>query len=408
MALPTNILQTVQTYQNSGLGLLTNLNCFMSTANMKFKDFNKLEGNLGDTVTFDLPPRYAIGDTLVATFQASTQRVQPLTVNRAKNVAFEFSAQQFILNVEDYMAKFGESAVAELGAYIEADIASVIPEHTYRFYGSTSSAMSSYQELAQALSFFRSYGAVKNNTRGYLPNTNVPAIIGSGLSQFATNRNNEIANSWELGAFSMTEWYQSNLLPVHTAGVAGQEQDTLTFVSINAAGTEITFSGAGTDTGYFKAGDLLYFLSDVRYLTFVGHKPSPNPVQVRITADADSSGGTVVASIYPALIYAPTLGTPGAAESNLTRALTTSDTAKVLNSHRCGLITSGDPLYVAMPKLPETVPFPSHSEIDPDTGVSLRMYYGELFGQNERGVVYDAIWGRTMADNYAMRLIFPV
>ena len=51
---PNNILQTVQTYQRSSLGLLLNLCCFVSTANTRFKDFDKIQANLGSTVTFDL------------------------------------------------------------------------------------------------------------------------------------------------------------------------------------------------------------------------------------------------------------------------------------------------------------------------------------------------------------------
>jgi hypothetical protein len=58
MAVPNNILQQVQTYQLSNLAYLQNLNCFVATANTKFKNFEKLTANLGDTVTFDLPPRF--------------------------------------------------------------------------------------------------------------------------------------------------------------------------------------------------------------------------------------------------------------------------------------------------------------------------------------------------------------
>lgn len=47
MAVPNNILQQVQTYQMSNLAYLQNLNCFVSTANTKFKNFEKLTANLG-------------------------------------------------------------------------------------------------------------------------------------------------------------------------------------------------------------------------------------------------------------------------------------------------------------------------------------------------------------------------
>ena len=48
MAVPTNILQQVQTYQESSLAYLVNLNCFVTTANTKFKDFENKIANLDE------------------------------------------------------------------------------------------------------------------------------------------------------------------------------------------------------------------------------------------------------------------------------------------------------------------------------------------------------------------------
>ena len=82
--------------------------------------------------------------------------------------------------------------------------------------------------------------------------------------------------------------------------------------------------------------------------------------------------------------------------------------AGALPDHRAGLICSGDPLFLAMPRLPEEVPFPTANVIDPDSGASMRMYYGSVFGQNERGFVNDCIWGSTLVDEYAMRVVYPL
>ena len=46
--------------------------------------------------------------------------------------------------------------------------------------------------------------------------------------------------------------------------------------------------------------------------------------------------------------------------------------------------------------------------VDPETGASIRQYYGSLFGQNTRGMIHDAIWGSTMVPEYAMAVIFPM
>lgn len=397
-----NILEQVQTYQLSQLALLTNENCFIGTANKDYLQFNKLPANLGDTVTFDLPPRYLSYPTLVANFQGSKQRVHSLTVDQAQNVSYEFSNQQFIFNAREYMDRFGKSAVAELGAYVEANVAEncLTP---YRFYGDGTTPINSYGQLAQALANFRNYGAATADTYGYLWDLAVPGIVNSGLNQFVPSRNEAAANSWMLGDFDTCTWTKSNFLPEHTSGTVGENADTLTFVSINAAGDQITFSGVTTNSGAIKKNDLIQFDGDIRYLTFIGHRPSGQKVQVRATADADGTTGTVVVNITPALI-----ATNDNSAKNLTRALTTSDTATALPSHRRGMIASGRALYLAMPQLPEQYPFPTGNEVDPDTKVSMRSYYGSTFGQNQQGFVNDVIWGSSMVGEYGLALIFPL
>lgn len=407
-----NILQQVITYQMSGLALLENENCFIATANTKFKNFQDLIANLGDTVSFDLPPRMVAETGLVVgSFQGVTQRVQNLVCGESSNVNYAFTAQEFIFNVDDYMERFGASAIAELGASIEADVASVILSHTYRFYGNGVTPINSFTQLAEALAFYRNYGSPKVDIKGYLDDLAVPAIIGSGLNQFATNRNNEIAMSWEVGPFSNCTWYQSNLLPTHQAGNVGINATTLTVVSINGAGDQITFSGAGvSDPDAIKANDLLQFQdgvsgqTDLRYLTFIGHKVSGNPVQVRATANAASTGGgQVVVSIFPALI-----STAGLPTTNINTPIVAGQQAKALPSHRRGMICGGSALFLAMPRLPDQNPFPTANEVDPDTGVSIRLTYGATFGQNQMGLIHDAIWGKTLVDEYTIALIFPL
>lgn len=410
-----NILQQVQTYQMSNLAYLQNLNCFISTANTRFKDFDKIEANLGSTVTFDLPPRFVTANSLVAVFQPAAQRVQSLTVNNAYNTSYVFSAEQFIFNVRDYMEKFGKAATVELGAQIEANVAQNCVTNTFRFYGNGVTQINSFQQLAQALAMFRNFGAATSNAKGYLSDVAIPSIVNSGLQQFATNRNNEIANSWELGGFSQCEWYQSNLLPVHIAGTEGAEASVLTVVSVtmnaNNQITAITFSGtnAPNDADSVKQFDKFQFndgvpgFENVRFLTFTGHQPSSNPVQFMAIADAGSTAGSqVTVNIYPPLQAA--MG----ADQNITTQIVAGMQASVLPSHRAGMITAGDPLFLAMPRLPEEVPFPTASKTDPDTGVSMRMYYGSKFGENQRGMIHDVIWGSTLVPEYAMSLIFPL
>jgi len=442
MATPTNVLQQVQTYQRSNLALLENLNCMMNIGNFKFKDFENITANLGSSVTFDLPPRFTTAIGLVASFQPAVQRVLTLTCDQATNTSYEFTAQERIFNVEkdteSYMEMFGRSAVAEMGANIEANLAlnanSSVPVnnvvngqtvptgalHTesgpFRFFGDGVTPINSYQQLAQMIANFKNFGSVAQGIKVVLPDVSIPPIVGTGLNQFAPNRNNDIANSWEVGEFGTPPvmYYQSNLLPQHTSGNVGVNGTTLTVISTNdptgASITQITFSGAtASDASAILSGDLGQFQDNVsghpnlRFLTFIGHTISKQPVQIRATADSAADGsGHVTVTFTPALSSVP------GGNQNINTNIVAGMQMKFLPSHTCGLVLGGDAFYVAMPRLPDQYPFPTAAEYDPDTGVSMRMTYGSLFGQNQMGMIHDCTWGSVLVPEYTMRIAFPV
>lgn len=433
MAAPTNILQTVITYQKAELAWLLNQYCAIALTNKKFKNFENMTANLGDTVSFDLAPRYTTYGGLVITMQPSTQRVENLVCSQASNVSAGYTDQQFIFNVRDYMDRFGMAAMKELGNKIESDILKSItgtvrnnnPQSSsfgalvsttsgaYRFYGNAVTALNSYQQLAQGIANFQDFGASDILLRGILPSVDIPGFIGSGLNQFVPKRNEEIATKWMLGEFAGCDWHKSNLLPLHVAGTIGDTaapNNVLTLVSVSADGQTLVFTEptAGTDANAFKAGDMVQFndgvsgKANLRFRHFIGHDVSQQPVQFRVTADAATVAGTVTLQIYPALI-----STNGDAAQNLNVALSAGMQATPLPSHRAGVIWSGDQYYMAMPQLPDQSPFTTVNMQDKDTGAAIRHYYGVLFGQNVRSYVRDAIWGSDMVAENALRLVFP-
>ena len=441
MAYPNdNQFQQVITYQMAELAIMQNSNCGIMLANKDFIEFQNKTGQLGDVVSFDLAPRAFAISGLIANPQPAQQRVQNLTCSQAANISYELTDQQFIFNVENYIKKFGDARIEELGGNIEADIlknftSSVtvngdpglpnfgqIVDPTsgpYRFYGDGYTAIDSVSQLAQANSNFEDYGAAKLNRCAILPTTVISEIVNTAMNQFAPTRNDKYAQSWMLGNFGGVEYYKSNLLPIHEAGSvgnAGNPGDTLTLVSTNDPSgnniTQLTLSGASaSDVNAIKNGDLAVFIDDVagqpnlRYRTFTVHKVSSQPVQPRMTGDAASNvSGNVTVNIFPTL-----QSTPGA-NQNLSTSLRAGMKLKFLPSHRAGGLMSGNPLYLAMPKLPDQMPFPSVSTSDPETGASIRHYWGATLGstKNMRMYCYDQIWGSTLVAENCMRYVFPL
>ena len=437
---PVNILQTVQTYQKAELAWLLNSYVGISKANKKFEDFNDLTANLGDTVVFDTTPRYISYAGLVITEQPSTQRVQSLTCSQAANVAAAYTDQQFIFNVREYMDRFGISAMKELGAIIESDIlrnfvSGVIvndPQNAnfgspqihsgpFRFYGDGVTPINSFTQLAQAVANFEDFGAATHDMMSILPVANIPAIVGTGLNQFAMRRNDEIAMDWELGRFANTEWYESNLLPTHVSGTIGNTaapNNIMTVVSVNDPTgvnvTSISFTEptGGTDANAVKAGDLFQFNDGVsgqpnmRFLTFIGHKVTQHPVQFRATANAGTTAGAITVQIETisgvGLVWAQNQN------QNINNTIVAGMTVTPLPSHRAGILMSGNQFYLAMPRLPDESPFTTVNMTDADSGASIRHYFGSQFGMNNRAYVRDAIWGSTLVSENSLRMIFPL
>jgi hypothetical protein len=247
----------------------------------------------------------------VAKEELTQQQVNtPVATSTSFNTAYAFNVQQFIFNVRDYMEKFGKAAIAELSAKVEADVASNALTHTYRFYGDGKTVIKNYGDLAQMLANYRNYGATQDSPKVYLPDMAIPSIINSGLSQFVLDRNKEAANSWELGNFARAQFYQSNLLPIHLAGDCGNAGTVLTVESTSDPSgkhiTQLTLSDIDKkSTNAFKANDLIQFQDTgafkLRYLTFIGHQPSAQPVQRRVIKDAASDDkGNVTINIFPA------------------------------------------------------------------------------------------------------------
>ena len=440
MTTPVNVLQTVQTYQKAELAWLLNSFVGINIANKKFKNFNDLTANLGDTVTFDTTPRYISYAGLQITEQPSVQRVQSLICSQAANVAAAYTDQQFIFNVRDYMDRFGMSAMKELGSLIESDILRNFisgvrvndPQNSgfnslqvnsgpFRFYGDGVTPINSFTQLAQSVANFEDFGAATHKMMGILPVANIPAIVGTGLNQFAMRRNDEIANSWELGKFSNTDWYESNLLPVHVSGTIGNTaapNNVMTVVSTNDPTgvnvTSITFTEptSGTDANAIKAGDLFQFNDGIsgkpnlRFLTFIGHSVCSQPVQFRAIADAASVAGTVTVQVQTinsvGLVWAQNQN------QNLNAAIQAGMTVTPLPSHRAGILMSGDQFYLAMPRLPDESPFTTSNMVDTDSGASIRHYFGSQFGMNNRAYVRDSVWGSCLVSENSLRYAFPL
>ncbi len=411
MTVLTNAFQNVALYRDSGLAYLINKFPMIHKFNKKFKDFDRLDGNLGNTVTYDLPPRFLAQEGLiVGGTNDAVQRVRSLVTDKSQHVAFDFSAEQYIFNAEDYMDKFGRGAMVGLGTKIESDIETLAVTNTYKFFDFRGAGDLSYRNLAQANVKFRTQGSTNGPLEVYLPDVVQPSIIDNGLGQFVTTRNNEIAMSWELGFMNDANYNSCNLLPTHISGESSDSNSADVFLTtgLNVDGDQLHLIN-GTDNPFaIRKDDILVFnkSSGLRFLTENGGGVSANEVSVRATADAAVVGGEVIVDIYPSLVSITV--DPLNAESNINQPVGASDSITVIGDHRAGMIIADNAGFLAMNRLPDTAPFPSHTKPDLDSGANIRMYYGAFLGENRYMTVYDSLYGFDVDPQRTMRLIFPV
>jgi hypothetical protein len=447
----TNMLQSVQLYEKSALAYMQNLNCFVGSLNTKFKDFNQFKGQLGDTVTMELPYRFTAAEGLVAVSQPVTQRKHSLVLDRSANVTFDYTSPEEILNLgkDGRPSELGVAAIYSLAAQVEGVVAKtahsavevmvtdpsdpsrMIPSgalHTesgpYRFYNDGVTAINSYQQLQQAVENLMELGNPGMDMKFYVPNSVVPAIIGSGLGQFVPKRNDDIANSWEIGAFGtpLVNYYKSNMLPVHYSGAVGNASGNdryLTIVSVNdptgANVTQITCTSTLTSTAKaVRAGDVGSIISTSGYTTphattHIGGVATSQPIQMRIASDANTDvSGNITITIIADDENKGLCWQAGNPNQNCDISLEAGMRIQIYPTHRCGILVSGNAFYLAMPRLPDQSPYDSHAEYDESTGVSMRVAAGSLLGLNKTRVIHDCIYACTLVPSYSMRILFPI
>ena len=412
-----NLLQAVETYNEAGLQVLENSNPFIFYSNKKFENYKTANSaNLGSTINFKLRTRFLSNEgTLVATPQDVEQRIQSLTVSEAANIAYSFSDEELIFNVEEDTEQFVKEAVGELDATVGANIAQVALTNTYRAFGDGFTAIDSDQQYAQAIVNFRNYGAVMQGTKLFVSDVSIPPVISNEQTKFVVSRNNISGNSWEIGSMSGANFYSTNLLPTQYAGEVGNGAIELTLTGISGDGKTLTFSSALPNAPVALAeNDILTFdppgatnSTGLVFLTFTGHIPSRQLVQQRVTADAISDGaGNITVTVTPGLIFDPT-----SANRNVNIDPTTLYgvlNATSLPDHQAGLLFSGNPLFVGMPKLNNLSPFVSAVNMDQGSGAAMRSYYGSQLGLATSLFVNDLIYGKTLVDEMAMRLVYPL
>ncbi len=265
---------------------------------------------------------------------------------------------------------------------------------------------------------------LQGNVDVFLDHRATRRIVSSQQALFTPNMNDNSVQKWVAGlGVEGMDFFKSNLLHTHTAGSIGDGNIELTLTNASADGKTLTFDAGVANAGAEAAkNDIIEFViqnldgTDNLYpLTMGGTNAdlSSQKVQARVTADAavDAAGSIViqvVANHDKGLFARDEANGTENGFANISRAFVTganADKARIIPSHKSGVMSLKDSLYLAMADLPSLAPFDSSTQtVD---GVSLRM--GNVTNGDTRACNYyiDGLYGIYWQPESTMRICLP-
>lgn len=433
MAAVNNQFFDVEGYvADEALPELESLFSMAATFDTQFEDWEKVEkyGTRGNKFAVKRPARINTLDTL--SFNATTsgqydELSMTVVADQFKSAPTPISSDQLATyNPESFLSDIGRGAIASIVTKVEAFCCQRAAFTGYRFMGSPDvpvTQLQTFTDLTVGLAKFRAYGG-DVLAHCHLPIIDSAKITQSGLQQFATKRNDEIAINGEIGELTgvyNTRFYQNALLPIHTSGTASAEgeieisavadstaTDPFTGETVNT--TTISLTNMTDATATVVQNDLLDVgaLQGLKYLTYIGYENSEVDVQARVITGGTAAGGDLDIVVYPRLTFDATNTNT---ERNLPRAIATGaagDKVRIVKSHRCGTVFLKDYMKFVAPKLPHEDPYKTGTYMDPDTKVSLRAYSGSVLGGNTHQFVHDIMYGANGAAEGVMRICLPL
>lgn len=435
-----NNLQLVQGYVTIAEHILSNELCVVKTLDKEYQNWDVPEtyGTRGQTFLAKMPTRLTPSSGLTfnpdGNVGSFVERTISISADQLTNLPYPITnVESATFKTKDIISDNGRTSINEMANQFEKFAIESVANSGYRFVGNPAAApgqMQTVSDVTIGVSQFQSFGCAGLGNYFIMPMLAAARTIQTGLQQFVTKRNDDLALKGEigqLGGVNGVTFCQNNLLGKHIAGTLSEDAANLstgfTIVSVTPDNIINPDDGAGTNTSTvvitgtpgltILENDLidigqLNTISPLNFLTFTGYADGEAPVQGRVIADAvEAPGGTYTFQIQPALIFDVT-------ETNSFRNLSRDiiagvDTIRIVKSHSRGLLYYGNYGKWVAPTLPDTEPFPGGSVRSADTGVSFRAYYGQVgIGDPTKYFVHDAIYGYGSASEGFARVIYPL
>ena len=269
----------------------------------QYDDEYKQKGvKMGDTITLRLPQRYEVTVGAVMNPTPLTDQTVTLTITDQSNIGFEYDTWAATLEVDDYMERYGNSAVDQLVNNIDFTGLSRMYKRTAKVVGTPGSVPTANSTYSLAKTKLVEVAVPRPYTAMLTADMHAQ-IANANTSLF--NPSAQIAAFFRNGQFSgpalgIDRWFEDENIATHTVGNLGG--------SILANGANQTGAAINVDTATASVTNFWYEGDVIQFATVYDINPMSRQSTKRlkdfcITQDTDSDGsGLLVANIRPSIV----------------------------------------------------------------------------------------------------------
>lgn len=291
------------------------------------RQYDKLWGQAGakrgQTINLRFPPQYELRRGDKAQPQGSQETFFPITLGSPTGVDMDFTSQELLLTVDDFMNRFIKKAALPIANGVDSDLAGLYTK-VNSFVGTPGVVPTDIETYLAATTQLANNGApVEGDEWSMLIDyKSNQKIIKALAGQF--NPQGAISKQWDsarMGDAIGYKWSQDQNIRIHTVGALG---GTPQVNGANQSGSVINIkTGAGAVVNYFKDGDVLQFAGTfgvkANSVPLGGSGESTGDLQMyTVVGDTSTDGGGLAAvMISPPMVVsgASANGTASPADS---------------------------------------------------------------------------------------------
>jgi hypothetical protein len=404
-----NVLLTPQMITNELLLRFKNNLGFSGAIAHTWDDKFAISGaKIGDTLRLRDAVEFTVGKNpdITSAIQDVIETQKTLTLNQQAVVAFNFSSAELTLSIDAFSDRYLKSAAVALANQVDVDGLTMAYQSTGNQVGTPGTPIAALDPFWIAGETLDTFSAPMDGKRTMCisPKVQTAALkAAQGLFQSS----NQVKQQYErgrMGTMGGFEWVMDQNVRTHTVGPLGGAPQV---GAASQTGSTLAVTGFTAAAALrLRKGDS-FTLPTVFPVNRVSSDPATDLQKFVVTADVSSAAdGSASIPIYPPITLAPspyqTVTNSPAAGAPLT---ITSGTAAQLVSESIAFHEAAFVIGMAPLEVPKGVHFAA-AQMDPDTGVSIRMVSDYMVTTDKFITRCDVLYGHcAQRPEWAVRLV---